>query len=132
MEGSSAYQDKLYINDGKGNFKEDTSALPVNHTSKLCVRAMDINHDGKLDLFVSGRVDPHHYPKPVSSFIFRNDTENGHVKFTDITSEVAPDLKDIGMICDALFTDYDGDGQFTHTEQLCVATIYQAMYLDRD
>jgi len=111
MEGSSAYQDKLYINDGKGNFKEDTSALPVNHTSKLCVRAMDINHDGKLDLFVSGRVDPHHYPKPVSSFIFRNDSENGHVKFTDVTSEVAPDLKDIGMICDALFTDFDGDGQ---------------------
>ena len=111
QEGSRSYQDKLYINDGKGNFKEDTSALPENHISKLCVRAMDINHDGKLDLFVSGRVDPQHYPKPVSSFIFRNDTENGHVKFTDITSEVAPDLKDIGMICDALFTDYDGDGQ---------------------
>jgi len=79
--------------------------------SKLCVRAVDINHDGKLDLFVSGRVDPQHYPKPVSSFIYRNDSENGHVRFTDVTSEVAPDLKDIGMICDALFTDFDGDGQ---------------------
>ena len=28
--------------------------------------------------------------------------------------------------------DYDGDGQFTRTEQLCVAGIYQQMYLDRD
>jgi hypothetical protein len=27
--------------------------------------------------------------------------------------------------------DYDGNGQFTKTEQLCVAGIYQAMYLDR-
>ena len=49
--------------------------------------------------------------KPVSSFILRNDSENGHVKFTDVTDEVAPDLKNIGMICDALFTDFDGDGQ---------------------
>jgi mannose/cellobiose epimerase-like protein (N-acyl-D-glucosamine 2-epimerase family) len=109
--GSASYQDKLYINDGKGNFKEDPSALPENHISKLCVRAMDINQDGKPDLFVSGRVDPQHYPRPVSSFIFRNDSENGHAKFTDVTAEVAPDLKDIGMVCDALFTDFDGDGQ---------------------
>jgi len=56
-------------------------------------------------------VQPGKYPKPVSSFIFRNDSENGHVKFTDVTDEVAPDLKNIGMICDALFTDFDGDGQ---------------------
>jgi hypothetical protein len=27
--------------------------------------------------------------------------------------------------------DYDGNGQFTKTEQLCVAGIYQAMYLDK-
>ena len=108
---STNYQDKLYINDGKGNFKEDPAALPVNHTSKLCVRAFDLNNDGKLDLFVSGRVAPGQYPKSVSSFIFRNDSQNGRVKFTDVTAEVAPGLKNIGMICDALFTDWDNDGQ---------------------
>jgi len=48
--------------------------LPENRSSKLCVRAFDFNKDGKLDLFVSGRVDPWHYPRPVSSFIFRNDS----------------------------------------------------------
>ena len=110
-QDSSNYQDKLYINDGKGNFQEAATALPVNHTSKLCVRAFDFNNDGKLDLFVSGRVAPAQYPKPVSSFIFRNDSENGHVKFTDVTAQVAPVLKNIGMICDALFTDFDNDGQ---------------------
>jgi len=106
------YQDRLYINDGKGNFTlADSSALPVNYTSKLCVRAMDFNKDGKLDLFVSGRVDPWKYPRPVSSFIFRNDSDRGKIKFTDVTAEVAPDLQNIGMVCDALFTDFDNDNQ---------------------
>ncbi len=104
------YQDKLYLNDGKGNFTLAQNALPQNYTSKLCVRAMDYNKDGKLDLFVSGRVDPWNYPKPVSSFIFRNDSKNGQVKFTDITKQVAPALQNIGLVCDALFTDYNNDG----------------------
>jgi hypothetical protein len=108
---SANYQDELYINDGKANFTKADNALPVNYTSKLCVRSMDFNNDGKPDLFVSGRVDPWNYPKPVSSFIFRNDSGNGSVKFTDVTDEVAPALKNIGMVCDALFTDFDNDNQ---------------------
>jgi hypothetical protein len=104
------YQDRLYINDGKGNFTEDSNALPQNFTSKLCVRAIDYDKDGDLDLFVSGRVDPANYPKPVSSFIFRNDSKNGLIKFTDVTDSVAPALKNIGLVCDALFTDFDNDG----------------------
>ncbi|MGI4729282.1 MAG: VCBS repeat-containing protein, partial [Janthinobacterium lividum] len=107
---SSVYQDKLYLNDGKGNFTLAANALPQNFTSKLCIRAVDYNKDGKLDLFVSGRIEPWNYPEPVSSFIFRNDSKNGQVKFTDVTSQVAPALKNIGLVCDALFTDYDNDG----------------------
>jgi ASPIC and UnbV/FG-GAP-like repeat len=109
--GDQGYQDRLYINDGKGNFKIDTAALPVNHNSKFCVRAFDFNRDGKPDLFVSSRVDPWNYPRAVSCFIFRNDSGNGVTKFTDVTDDVAPGLKNIGMVCDALFTDFDGDGQ---------------------
>ena len=108
---TGGYQDGLYINDGHGNFSADTGALPLNHTSKLCVRAFDFNGDGKLDLFVSGRVAPGQYPSPVSSFLFRNDSRDGHVQFTDVTAEVAPELKHIGMVSDALFTDFDDDGQ---------------------
>jgi hypothetical protein len=110
-ENSATYQDRLYINNGKGIFTLAATALPNNYTSKLCVRAADFNKDGKPDLFVSGRVDPWKYPKPVSSFIFKNDSQNGVVKFTDVTEEVAPELKNIGMVCDALFTDFDNDGQ---------------------
>ncbi|EHQ27875.1 VCBS repeat-containing protein [Mucilaginibacter paludis] len=108
--GSSAYLDRLYLNDGKGNFKLAAGALPPNFTSKLCVRAVDYNKDGKLDLFISGRVEPWGYPKPVSSAILRNDSYKGHLKFTDVTNEVAPALKNIGLVCDALFTDYNNDG----------------------
>jgi len=108
--GSPDYQDRIYLNDGKGNFKEQPDALPKNFTSKLCVKAADYNKDGKLDLFVSGRVDPWNYPKPVSSFILRNDSKNGHIKFTDVTPTVAKDLQNIGMVCDAIFTDFDNDG----------------------
>lgn len=107
---SLEYQDRLYLNDRHGNFILSTNALPINRTSKLCVRAIDYNKDGKLDLFVSGRVDPWNYPKAVSSFIYRNDTRNGIVKFTDVTSTIAPALLNCGMVSDALFSDYDNDG----------------------
>ena len=107
---TSAYQDRFYINDGKGNFTEDSAALPANFTSKSCVRAIDYDKDGDLDLFVAGRVEPWNYPKPVSSFIYRNDSKNGHIQFTDVTKQVAKDLNNIGLVCDALFTDFDNDG----------------------
>lgn len=104
------YQDKLYVNDGKGNYTIDMKALPTNMTSKMCVKAVDYDHDGDLDIFVSGRVDPWNYPKPVSSFIYRNDSRPGLVRFTDVTSQVAKPLENIGLVCDALFTDFDNDG----------------------
>ena len=109
-KNNSAYQDKLYINDGSANFKIDSEALPQNFASKFCVRANDYDRDGDLDLFVAGRVEPWNYPKPVSSFIFRNDSKNGKVKFSDVTNTVAKDLLNIGLVCDAVFTDYDNDG----------------------
>ncbi len=107
---TDAYQDKFYVNDGKGNFILDSTALPLNLTSKFCVRAIDYDKDGDLDLFIAGRVDPWNYPKPVSSYIYRNDCNNGHIKFTDVTKQVAKDLINIGLVCDAIFTDFDNDG----------------------
>lgn len=105
-----AYQDRLYVNDGKGNLALDKTALPENLTSKLCVRAADFDKDGDLDLFVGGRVEPWRYPKPVSSVIFRNDSKNGKIQFTDVTASVAPQLTNIGLVCDAVFSDFNGDG----------------------
>jgi hypothetical protein len=108
--GDNGYTDILYINNGKGVFKSDSLALPVNTASKFCVRACDYDKDGDLDLFIAGRVEPHNYPKPVSSFIYRNDSKKDKIVFTDVTATVAPALQNIGLTCDAVFTDFDNDG----------------------
>ncbi len=115
--GSESYQDHLYINDGKGNlsadkagFMQDSFALPKNYNSKSCVRAIDFDRDGGLDLFVGERVEPWQYPKHVSGILLRNDSKNGVIKFTDVTSATAPSLQNIGLICDAIPTDYNNDG----------------------
>ena len=107
---SAAYQDKLFINDGSGKFTADPSALPKNHTSKSCVRVADFDKDGDPDLFVGGRCYPWNYPNPVSSVLLRNDSRNGKVKFTNVTNEIARSLLAIGMVCDAVWSDYDKDG----------------------
>jgi hypothetical protein len=111
VENSKSYDDEFLINDGHGSLQWDTSAIPRNYSSKSCVRAADYDNDGDLDLFIAARVRPGHYPQPASSFIYRNDSKDGKIRFTDVTQQVAPGLKDVGMICDALWTDYDNDGQ---------------------
>lgn len=103
---SSVYQDRLYLNDGKGGFSLATDALPIISGSGSCVRATDYDQDGDLDLFVGGRVVPAAYPMPAESYILRND--NG--KFSDVTAEVCPALKNLGLVTDALWTDFNGDG----------------------
>src|SRR5207249_10986432 len=47
-----ALQDRLYINDGHGNFHRDARALPRFSESGGCVAGGDFNGDGHLDLFV--------------------------------------------------------------------------------
>ncbi|MEO6221116.1 MAG: VCBS repeat-containing protein, partial [Ginsengibacter sp.] len=107
---SKDYQDRIFENDGKGNFTFIANALPVNINSKSCVKASDIDHDGDLDLFIGGRVLPGRYPQAVNSFIYRNDSKKGSIQFTDVTGIVALGLKNLGLTCDAIWTDFDNDG----------------------
>jgi hypothetical protein len=109
MPETKNYQDRIYTNDGRGNFTYDSLALPSNFSSKSCVKAADFDADGDLDLFVGGRIYPDKYPEPVSSFIFRNDSK-GRPKFTDVTRQVAPFLEKIGLVCDAVWSDFNNDG----------------------
>jgi hypothetical protein len=105
---SQLLQDRLYINQGGGKFARDIAALPVMLTSTATVRVGDFNGDGRPDLFVGGRLTPRNYPHPTRSYILRND--GGH--FTDVTEEVAPELAHPGgMITDAVWIDFDGDGR---------------------
>jgi len=101
-------QDRLYINQGGGRFVRDSQALPPMPTCTASVAAGDFTGDGRLDLFVGGRLTPRNYPYPTRSYLLRN--EGGH--FTDVTAEVAPELSQpSGMITAAVWSDYDGDGR---------------------
>lgn len=105
---SPSLQDRFYINDGKGNFQLNEKAIPALLKSGSCIKAVDYDKDGDLDLFVGGRVEPGSYPKPVSSYILRN--ESPKLQFTDVTVQVAPQLQRVGLTCDVLWTDFDNDG----------------------
>ena len=98
--------DRLYKNDGKGHFKRDVQAFSDKDFATSVIRAADIDGDGDLDLFVGGRLYPNFYGKPVGGFILINDGQ-GH--FKGGTNEVAPELRQLGMITDAVWTDIDGD-----------------------
>ena len=104
----SLLQDRLYINDGKGNFAKRTNALPEMHTSSSCVRVADINADGYPDLFVGSRVIPGRYPEIPDSYLLIND---GKGQFKNSIETLAPDLQKIGMVTDAAWTDLNNDGK---------------------
>ncbi len=106
---SLQYQDRLYKNDGAGQFSNITSALPRETTSGSCVIPGDFDKDGDIDLFVGGRHQVSQYPYHPKSFILRNESKSNNVKFVDATTEINESLQNIGMVTDAQWTDIDGD-----------------------
>jgi hypothetical protein len=103
--GSQYYRDRLYMNDGKGNFSHRKDALPVSAASGSCVVAADYDRDGDLDLFIGGRLTPQHYPQAGESSILQNNKG----RFTDVTDRVAPGLKNIGLVSAAIWSDVDNN-----------------------
>lgn len=105
---SSALLDRLYINKGKDGFEKSKQVLPAGkYENTSCVRAEDFDNDGVVELFVGIRLQPFLYGVPSNSYILEND---GNGNFTNVTSEVAPDLTNIGMVRDMLWEDVDKDG----------------------
>lgn len=107
--GSPDLADRLYQNDGKGNFsKKSVVGLSAVLSSSSTVNLVDINEDGAMDLFAGGRLVPFTYGAPASSQLWIND---GKGNFTEQSATLAPALKNLGMVTDAQVVDWDGDGK---------------------
>ena len=99
--------DRLYINDGFGEFTRSSQLLPSsNPESTSVVLPNDFDKDGDLDLFVGIRLKPGSIGVPQNGYILEND---GKGKFKDVTLELAPEMIGLGMITDAKWADFDND-----------------------
>lgn len=105
---SRELHDRMYLNDGQGNFKVDPKSLPINGMNTSVVVPMDMNKDGFLDLFVGSRNVPNQYGQNPQNYIFLND---GQGKYTDISKSQDRSFVFMGMITDALTVDLDKDGE---------------------
>ncbi|MEQ5789823.1 VCBS repeat-containing protein [Muricauda sp. NFXS6] len=105
-KNSEFYEDRIYQNDGSGDFSKK-NALPDNRFSGSVVAAADYDRDGFMDLFVGGRVRPGEYPLTPRSMLLKNKSKAGQIEFVEDNSN--PDLKELGMVTAALWTDFDND-----------------------
>lgn len=94
-------QDILLLNDGSGSFSRTN--LPEMSTSTGVVLPLDFDADGDLDIFIGGRTVPGKYPEIPRSYLL----ENNNGIFSDVTGAY-PELSYLGMITDAIWTDWDG------------------------
>ena len=106
---SEKLYDRIYINNGKGEFNLSDQKLPdVDHKISTGTASFeDIDKDGDLDIFVGERLKINNYGLPSSGFILVND---GKGNFSNQTQKISPELIEIGMITDSEFSDIDNDG----------------------
>lgn len=104
-EQSPMYQDRVYLNDGAGNFTRDSNIIPENLTSSSCVKPMDFDGDGDTDIFVGGRLIPGSYPLPTDSKLL----ENKDGRFISNTELI--NLNELGMVTDAEWVDINNDDE---------------------
>ncbi len=97
---------RLYLNDGRGQFKKKADAFGEVRLNASAVKISDINNDGLPDVWFFGRSVPYQYGQIPASYVLIN-TGNGN--FKDKTAELAPTLSKLGLVTAAQLADIDGD-----------------------
>ncbi len=101
------YDPRLYLNAGPAGLQAaPAGTLPPLSISAGAAAAADIDRDGRLDVFIGGRLVPAEYPATPTSALLAN--RGG--RFEDVTDSVAPALRNPGMVTAALWSDVDDDG----------------------
>ena len=106
--GEAWQQPRVYLNDGKGNMSKLDNAFPGIYATQSCVKPLDFNHDGFIDLFIGARTTPFAYGKVPTSYLLQNDG-TGH--FKNVTNQLAPGLSGIGFVTNAAWVDINNDKQ---------------------
>ncbi len=104
--GSRFMQDRLYFNDGKGNFTLNQQALSANGLNTSVIVPFDMDEDGDLDIFVGSRSVPNQYGVPARSYLYEND---GKGNFKDVAKDKFQPLTQLGMVTDATLVDINQD-----------------------
>lgn len=100
--------DRLYINNGKGQFERKDDFLVQKFYNKSCAAVADVDHDGDSDIFIGVLANTFgtEFGKPMTSYLFLND---GKAKFT-MADVKTIDLYNIGTVTAASFADINNDG----------------------
>lgn len=103
-DNSGTYSDRLYLNDGRGNFQKSPQSFSPSPTSFIL--SLDFDEDGDLDLTTGCRAVPFGYGIPCGLQIWEND---GKGNFTEITQKLDAELSKIGMLTSGALADLDSD-----------------------
>ncbi|RRO13870.1 VCBS repeat-containing protein [Flavobacteriaceae bacterium 14752] len=104
-ETKQLYNIRILKNNGQGIF-ELFQSLPNPYNTSV-IQAYDFDQDGDEDLFIGNFSVPGTYGIDPKSKLLEND---GNGEFTDITEQKAYDFKDLGMVKDAIWHDFNNDG----------------------
>jgi enediyne biosynthesis protein E4 len=107
--GSSALLDRLYYGDGEGGFTRSDQVLPTRagYVSSSGVAVGDVTGNGAPDLFVGERLRLFSVGMPARGFLLIND---GQGNFEEASGQWAPEFSELGMVTDAVWTDWTADG----------------------
>ncbi|MBK1880069.1 VCBS repeat-containing protein [Pelagicoccus mobilis] len=106
--GDDYYEDRLYLNEGAGEFERVGRSFRPDPVSSGASLAFDFDADGDMDLLVAGGSVKGMYPKYEDNLVWRRD-EKGYV--LDEESSFAEAFRRSGNTSDLLSVDIDGDGR---------------------